>query len=287
MELASAIAERTREAIAERTREALADGRLQPIRTECVVVPDGGIPFAVRRLQDLGRREQERRQALTAARAGQPRPGRNPFEPPYDLHVTDLSDSHVCLLNKYPVVSHHVLVVTRRFEPQERPLGLEDCRALALGLQAFDALGFYNAGPEAGASQPHKHLQLLPVPLGSGPERMPVEAVLRESGDGLPFRHAARRLGEGEHADGEALLARWREGLRTVGLDPHAEPLAPHNWVVTRDWSLVVPRSRDTSRGISVNALGFAGALLVRDPESLARARRVGPLTVLREVTLA
>ena len=44
-----------------------------------------------------------------------------------------------------------------------------DFDALARGLAAIDGLAFYNGGTVAGASQPHKHLQLVPVPLGVGP----------------------------------------------------------------------------------------------------------------------
>jgi ATP adenylyltransferase len=49
---------------------------------------------------------------------------------------------------------------------------------------------------------------------------------------------------------------------------------------------LFVPRRRGSFESISVNGLGFAGALLAKDDEELARLREVGPMTVLREVAL-
>ncbi len=47
---------------------------------------------------------------------------------------------------------------------------------------------------------------------------------------------------------------------------------------------LVVPRSRENWRGVSINALGFAGSLLVRNREELDELKRIGPLAVLKSV---
>ena len=54
----------------------------------------------------------------------------DPFDP-YDdaLWVDHLSPSHTLLLNKFNVVKHHVLVVTRKFEQQTDPLTLQDLEA--------------------------------------------------------------------------------------------------------------------------------------------------------------
>lgn len=54
----------------------------------------------------------------------------DPFDP-YDdaLWVDHLSPSHTLLLNKFNVVEHHVLVVTRKFEQQTDPLNLQDLEA--------------------------------------------------------------------------------------------------------------------------------------------------------------
>ncbi len=60
---------------------------------------------------------------------------------------------------------------------------------------------------------------------------------------------------------------------------------APYNLLITRRWMLLVPRTREFFAGISVNALGFAGSLFVRDKKQLAAAISHGPLRVLREVS--
>ncbi len=52
-------------------------------------------------------------------------------------------------------------------------------------LQAFPhgALAYFNCGEEAGASQPHKHTQIVPLPLaeGSACTGTPFEGVLRDA----------------------------------------------------------------------------------------------------------
>ena len=58
-----------------------------------------------------------------------PKPA-NPFLP-YDeiLWVAHLSSTHTLLLNKFNVVAHHTLVVTRKFERQEEQLSAQDLEA--------------------------------------------------------------------------------------------------------------------------------------------------------------
>jgi ATP adenylyltransferase len=60
--------------------------------------------------------------------------------------------------------------------------------------------------------------------------------------------------------------------------------MAPYNLLVTRRWMLAVPRSRERFDSISVNALGFAGSLFVRDAAEMQRLREAGPMRVLQEV---
>jgi hypothetical protein len=61
---------------------------------------------------------------------------RNPFLPyDSDMWVTHLSPSHTLLLNKFNLVAHHVLVVTRAFESQEDPLNERDLEAALTVMQ--------------------------------------------------------------------------------------------------------------------------------------------------------
>jgi ATP adenylyltransferase len=50
---------------------------------------------------------------------------------PYEeeLYVRHVLPNHVLLLNKFNVVEHHLLVVTREFEQQTDPINAEDFAA--------------------------------------------------------------------------------------------------------------------------------------------------------------
>jgi sulfate adenylyltransferase (ADP) / ATP adenylyltransferase len=263
------------------TRRALASKALQPIETETTVQDDGGARFVLRAASSLARKESER----DAGGAGHDPLG--DYEP--DLFVADVSPTHYALLNKFSVIDGHVLLVRRRFEPQEQLLAVEDFDALSRCLDEVDGLGFYNGGTGAGASQPRKHLQLVPLPLA--PEigaEVPTEPLLA-AGSSLPFRHAFRRIGRQRSA--AALHATYRELLDACGISAVAAAegelhSAPYNLLVRRGWMVVVPRSRERFESISVNALGFAGSLFVRTREELERVRRLGPMQVLRAVAL-
>lgn len=279
--------------VRERAERALALGAIEPITTESTVIEDGGVPFLVRVVSSL-----EKKARADAARKTAPGGG-NPFLPyDPDLFVADLSPTHLCLLNRFKVVDHHLLAVTRAFEEQESLLGREDFEALWRLLAEIDGLGFYNSGPDAGASQRHKHLQVVPVPVGAGPGRTPVDEVLaaaRYRGAAgradLPFVHAVGRLPPGLHLAPEeaaaASLALYRQLLAAAfpgSAAPDGRAAGPYNLLVTRDWMLLAPRSRCRHAGIEVNALGYAGSLLLRRGEQLEPLRRLGPLSLLLEV---
>lgn len=269
------------ERLRRRRAHALERGALQPISSECEVVEEAEIRFVVRIAPSLDRK-------LRAPDSGGGRA--NPFLPyDEDLFVAELSGTHVALLNKFNVLPFHLLIVTRDFAEQEAALDASDFEALARGMAEIDSLGFYNAGSRAGASQRHKHLQLVPVPLGAGPERTPLDRVLdpaRGEVAVLPFRHALAGLesalwNEPARA-AAALLERYGELRTRLGLERAPRP---YNLLVTRAWMLLVPRSRESFESIEVNALGFAGALLVRSRGELDALRRLGPLAVLRGVS--
>lgn len=258
-------------AVAEVSSSALAAGALQPISTTSTVIEDGGVRFLTRVVENLERKR------LDAVRKPS---DLDPFaEPEAELFVTEISGTHFALLNKFNVVDRHVILVTREFEEQESLLTPEDFEAAWLPLAERDALVFYNSGPSAGASQRHKHLQVVPVPLGEGPERTPIEPVLEEDSRELPFAHALCRVDDCRDTPWRA-RERYLEALDALG-NPRA-----YNLLATRDWMLVVPRARESWSGISVNALGFAGALLVRSPPELSKLRALGPMRLLHEVTV-
>ena len=162
-------------------------------------------------------------------------------------------------------------------------------------MNEIDGLGFYNGGTMAGASQAHKHLQLVPLPLMHGEPPLPIAPLLPDVGPDklttipdLPIAHAFMRFRQAGSACAPAahlhrgyLMLLKHLVLRTPA---GSDRPAPYNLLVTRDWMLAVRRSAEAWERISVNSLGFAGALLVRDQADLERLREVGPMQILQAV---
>ena len=266
---------------------ALRSGALSPIDCEEWIIEDCGVRYSVRLARNL---ERKRTAAASSAERA------NPFLPyEQELFVAPLGESHVCLLNKFKVLEDHALIVTRSFEDQTSALRPNDFAALATCLRQIDGLGFYNAGPAAGASQKHKHLQLVPGPIGEGPGRVPIEPLLELDelrggearvcqGAALPYRHALIDVRDcltgPSDGDGAALERRYRSLLQATDCDARQ----PYNLLVTREWMLLVPRKQESSHGVEVNSLGLAGALFARDAEQLSRIESIGPMNLLCEV---
>lgn len=285
-----------------RTSRAIDRGAIQSIPTHSEWVEQGGVTFLIRVVANLTGKAQARTAQQSSSAAT--RTSRNPFLPyDPDLFVTDISNTHVCLLNKFNVLDHHILMVTRSFQEQESLLTLSDFEAVWLCLREYEGLAFYNAGEAAGASQRHKHLQMVPLPLTAEVPHLPFEPLWRTARfedmigvvPRLPFVHGVMRLNpywfESSSTGARDLHQQYLNLLRAVGLlGPQSEGEQrnprPYNLLVTRQWMFLVPRSTECFLDISVNALGFAGGLLVRDEEQLARLKLNGPMTALQDVAL-
>ena len=265
---------------------ALSSGALSPISTSVEFREDCGVQFLIRRVSGLTRKPSA--PATSKVRSV------NPFLP-YDpaLCVTHASETHVCLLNKFCVFDHHLLLVTREFEHQRSLLTHSDFAALSKCLAEFNSLGFYNAGPTAGASQSHKHLQLVPLPLISNGSNIPLDPLsppgAREAATWPPFKHAVAPLTwdptGSSSENGDMLLSTYCQMLARLRLDVPSQPAAAYNLLVTRSWLLIVPRQRECFGTMSLNALAFVGALLVRNEKQLRTLKERGPMSALRYVT--
>jgi ATP adenylyltransferase len=283
--------------VADCTRRALENGALVSISTRCNRIEDHGVSFVVRVSDNLLRK---RKAPETTGQSV----NRNPFLPPDPaLTVGTLPPHHVAVLNKFNVLPNHVLVVTRGFEHQEQPLTAGDFSAVAAGLDG-NSLAFYNGGKTAGASQPHKHFQLVPLPLGE-PDRehepgIPMDTLFHRAGSGidtvpaLRFRHAFTRL-DADPADrpafGGACLRAYTAALEALGMSatgehPDTGRLPPYNLLLTGHWLLLVPRQVEHYQGISVNGLGYAGSLFVSSPDKLEQVRAAGPMRILEAVSI-
>lgn len=289
--------------IQQQTRHALDCGALQPIDTQHEFLEEAGMRFLVRILANLARKEKANQTQKQQKKIGK---DFNPFLPyEEDLFVTDISSTHLCLLNKYNVVNHHILIVTRDFEDQDTWLTEADFQALAACMAEIDGLAFYNGGRLAGASQRHKHLQLVPPPLCPDGSPLPLSQVIEtldcqpnpkaspatcfSHNPRFPFRHAIAHLPpdwQGTIPEAaKRLLTTYQDLLIYLGCSLKNSPHAfPYNLLITRQWMMLVCRSQEHYQSIPVNSLGFAGSLLVKNQDQLALLKSLGPMTVLKNV---
>lgn len=290
------------ETVQTRTAQAMQCLAIHPIRTRSELIEEDGVTFLLRVVSALARKDHADNEQPQNSSGTHKQD--NPFLP-YDqnLFVADISDTHVCVLNKYQVLDYHILLVTRSFQEQESPLTVKDFEAVLACLAEFNGLAFYNAGETAGASQRHKHLQMVPLPLGPGIPPIPIEPLWRTARfegamgivPGLRFRHALARMDSRWSAsalEGARELVRLygkmagKIGLASGGEGGDTVNPGPYNLLITREWIFLVPRSTECFEGISINALGFAGALLVKDEAQRQLVKIRGPMTALHRVAL-
>ena len=164
----------------------------------------------------------------------------------------------------------------------------------------IDGLAFYNSGPAAGASQQHKHLQLVPLPVAPSGPPIPMQPALHLDtlGDGvstsprLPFVHGFARLDPdlffAPATAAAVMLGRYNDLLQATGLSICAgKPSSPYNLLITRHWMLLVPRTSGVFDSLPANGLGFAGSLLAKDDQSIKKIKEYGPMTLLKNVAVA
>jgi ATP adenylyltransferase len=285
------------------TEQAIRHGTLHLIPTHYEYVKQDNVDFLVRIVSNLTRKDD-------AAKAAQHKPQAsdktiNPFLPyERDLFVADISPTHVCILNKFNVVKYHLLIITRLFEHQESWLTVEDFEAVWRGMAEFEGLTFYNAGKVAGASQTHKHLQMVPLPLAHRGPRIPIEPLLKLTGSygepetipHLPFLHAFARVDPSWHRSVHKIAIATFEtytvmlsavNLISEGAVDENGVSHPYNLLITKEWMLLIPRANECADSISVNALGFAGAMLVRNEREIRLLKEVGPMTILKQTAKA
>ncbi|MFP4134289.1 MAG: ATP adenylyltransferase family protein [Halothece sp.] len=273
------------------TKSATESRALQPIPTEYEIIEDQGIPFLVRILKTLIKKEAEKeKQAQHKEKTGEDFDPFLPYEK--DLFVSEISDTHICLLNKYNVVENHLLIVTREFEAQENLINHADFTALCACLQKVNGLGFYNSGKDAGASVKHKHLQLVPYSLAPNLEQIPITPALKmaefsgEIGE-IPlfdFRHSFTWLNLNWEASPETIAQEILSYYQTLLQAVNGEDHTNYNFLMTREWMLIVPRKQEKFHSIGINSLGFAGAILVKNQAELQLVKQTSPLAVLASV---
>jgi ATP adenylyltransferase len=197
---------------------------------------------------------------------------------------------HNLIFNKFPIFPSHLLVVTKEFIPQITDLDLEDFISLYRGIGAFSSsswLVFYNCGVHSGASQMHKHIQIIP-----SIDWIPLDDVISGEGmreiwcfdfwhwlkvedfgtlDGADIQNTAMKA----YSTYSELLGKCKETL--------GNGCTSYNFLMTGRWMFIVGRRGDSEKS-SLNSLAFAGFLLQRNEEEKEFIKKRGILRMLKDV---
>jgi ATP adenylyltransferase len=69
-------------------------------------------------------------------------------------------------------------------------------------------------------------------------------------------------------------------------LNPNGE-LPSYNFIMTKDWMFMVPRSHENCGRLSLNSVAFAGTLLVKTGEDMNFVKMKGHMEIFKSVTFA
>ncbi|KAI8083083.1 HIT-like domain-containing protein [Halteromyces radiatus] len=242
----------------------------------------------------------------------------NPFLNPSPALIVQENETHRILLNKFCVLPHHLLIITKDFQPQTLPLFPPD---LMIGWKTLmtaygpssPGLLFYNCGPLSGASQPHKHMQLIPlIESGASPIQQAVNKIENSKAgeiymlDSFPFVHVVTPLDrqfmdESPEAAVEDYLGQMFFGLldamfqqiRLVDNEKLSNVKPSYNFIMTSEFMLIVARRQEYATlttkderdlAISINSMGFAGYLLAKTEDEYEVLKTVNIMDVLSQV---
>ena len=213
----------------------------------------------------------------------------NPFKP-WDniLEIDSIDKYHQLILNKYPVQLGHILLITNEWKEQNGWLDIKDWEAIKEVNKDTSGLWFFNSGPLAGASQPHRHVQLLrrdPSELSCPREKWildlnNVNYKNEKFSKNIILKKFSKSLNE------ENIHAIYKELAYKLGLgEPRKDkkPRYPYNLIFTNKWIILIKRKTDNLFGISINALGYAGYILVTEKSDINYLRKFGPEKLLEK----
>lgn len=212
------------------------------------------------------------------------------------------------VLNKFAIVPEHFILSTKEFKPQTHLLEAEDLEAAYSCIRAYEQAGrelfiFFNSGEGSGASQEHRHLQLLDVqnmreglPADGGwdvlAKRPGKEEGLRQ---GLPFWTVGTTIPPNPTGQTlweiylglykQAALKVLGEGAKAVTeMDEEGEAMISYNLAMTRDTMVMVPRTAEGGSvrdgegkevgWLALNGTVLAGTALVKSEAEWNALRR-------------
>ncbi|WP_320676853.1 ATP adenylyltransferase [Prochlorococcus sp. MIT 1300] len=266
-----------------RTNQALENGALVHLRTKVETLTNNpGNDFELRSLS-----------VPTPAHLNAAGPKINPFRP-WDkrLEIECVSKEHVLILNKYPVHKGHMLLITKRWEPQNGWISIEDWNAIAKIDYDTSGLWFFNSSSNAGASQPHRHLQLLRRASGEmicPREDWFIDRIKNKKDETVLDRSCLviQREPTSNQQEGIILMQKYCELVTAMSIgDPMRDeaPRTPYNLLITPRWIAVIKRRKEGAYGFSINGLGFAGYLLSTEDSDIEWLQKHGPTSLIESV---
>ena len=239
----------------------------------------------------------------TTTAATEPKPTNkkpDPFANPSEdlLIATGIGNGkHTLVLNKFPIIRNHFIMATREWKAQDHLLDADDLAATYACLQAWSGpsplFAFYNSGPESGASQPHRHVQFVPVEAMRNEQQNTwdplIDHVHHKADFGyipnLPFAHFALSIPKDPSAETlhSIYLALYKAAVTAAQQDKPAAATEikgstaasiSYNLSMTTSTMLICPRRSEkatlaaaevTSGEVSLNGTILAGTLMVKN----------------------
>ncbi|VEU22503.1 DEKNAAC103631 [Brettanomyces naardenensis] len=240
----------------------------------------------------------------------------NPFAKPepHLVIIGDLLGKYRLIMNKYPNVEDHFLLVTKEFVQQDsllQPIELQMIHTILKNLNGSKELkeqdtkffAFFNSGPESGYSQFHKHIQFMKLP----PHFPVYQTRLTSNADffipneinvnkhplvnkSASFKHGILKIKEEfkDEDERETILAVLymfliRRILNTFNEKGIDREKVSYNFVMMDDWMMTVPRRHAKYQDVWQNSLGYMGLFSARDEEVRQKMLDLGFSKILEE----
>ncbi|KKK17418.1 hypothetical protein ARAM_004784 [Aspergillus rambellii] len=300
--------------VARRFTAAKDAGHLVFSQTHLSIVHAGGIPYQLRYCPALAKKPS----AAPKQAHDSPKPRFDPFQDPSpDLLIAQIprdNPTHFLVLNKFPVIPNHFILATKAWQSQTDLLERRDLAAAYACVKEWRdepqtngpatprrLFAFFNSGDESGASQPHRHLQFLPVEAmsqddPSGAWRPLIDAISSQPGSPdskyrclaqLPLAHFALPLPSNPSAEvlHDIYISLYRAAAAAAGVPkPQAQAttgpaVIPYNLAMTESMMMICPRktqrafisvdaaaSKDVAEAgvVELNGTILAGTLMVK-----------------------
>jgi len=164
-------------------------------------------------------------------------------------------------------------------------------------LRALNGYAFYNSGPYSGASQSHKHFQVMPFDKDTKFDivRLINSHIVHDRIEIFQcpifkFAHKIVPLPAFTSNKSYEDIGRELEKLyllltKELGIDTRT---MSYNLILTESWMLVIKRSKEMAFDVlSVNSLGFLGSFLLKDQKQEEIILKKTPLEILEDITFA